>query len=73
VTIFTYPETGSCPLQTSKDFNLSIKANLKQLKVVLMFEHLMRMLDYINFQIVRVISPAGTYQDDNVQQHHHKQ
>jgi len=33
----------------------------------------MRMLDYINFQIVRVISPAGTYQDDNVQQHHHKQ
>lgn len=33
----------------------------------------MRMLDYINFQIVRVISPAGTNQDDNVQQHHHKQ
>jgi hypothetical protein len=33
----------------------------------------MRMLDYINFQIVRVISPAGTYQDDKVQKHYHKQ
>ncbi len=58
ITIFTYPETGSCPLQVSKDFNINIAANLKQLKVILMFEHLMRMIDYINHQIVRVISPA---------------
>jgi len=57
VTAFTYPETGSCPLQTSKQFNSNVGVSLKQLKAVLMYEQLMRMIDYINHQIVLVIVP----------------
>jgi len=48
ITIFTYPETGSCPLQHSKDFNMNLLANFKQLKIIFMNEQLMRMIDYIN-------------------------
>lgn len=57
VTVFTYSETGSCPLQTSKDFNLNVGVNLKQLKAIIMFEQLLRIIDYINHQIVLVIAP----------------
>ena len=73
MTIFTYPETGSCPLQTSKDFNLSVKADLKQLKFIFMFEQLMRMLDYIKYQIVGSVFLADTAKHEEVQQNHHKQ
>ena len=36
---------------------MNVSVNLKQLKILVMLEQLMRMIDYINHQIVLVISP----------------
>ena len=48
LTLFTYPgETGCCPLQPSKDFNLKVSVIVRQAKIIYMHEHFMRMVDYI--------------------------
>ncbi len=47
--LFTYPEeTGCCPNQPSKDFNMVIFMTLSQIKVVFMMEQTMRILDFVN-------------------------
>ncbi len=55
--LFTYPEeTGCCPNQPSKDYNMAIYMTLSQIKVIFMMEQTMRILDFVNHQVARLIS-----------------
>jgi len=48
--LFTYPEeTGCCPFQPSKDYNMRLSITMSQVKIVFVTERTIRIIDYIMF------------------------
>jgi len=53
---FTYPgEDGSCINQTNKGFNVSLTANLQQIRLIYMQQCTIRMNDYFMFQVLGLL------------------
>ena len=46
--LFTYPEeTGCCPLQPGKDYNMKLEVVLRQIRINFITERTIRIIDYI--------------------------